>query len=221
MSQPDTTELSHPAVPVRCTQCDTPLEIPVVCRHCHAVMPEPSGLDHFDRMGMPRRYDVDLKELERKYLAWSRELHPDYFTDRAIQDQQLSLQLSSGLNRAYRTLKDPVMRALYLLSRIGGDAVAKAPDAPPEFLAEMFDIRERIAGIRAAGRTAEADQQRRALEKSLRDRHREALRQIAEGFGKLAADDRPGPDGDAIDGIRAQLTLIKYLDGQLGDLTGP
>ena len=33
--------------------------------------------DYFELLGLPRRFAVDLAELERRYLELSREVHPD------------------------------------------------------------------------------------------------------------------------------------------------
>ena len=50
-------------------------------------------------------------------LSWK--LHPDNFVRASEDERELSLERSSQLNDAYRTLRDPVARVEYLLSASG------------------------------------------------------------------------------------------------------
>ena len=89
--------------------------------------------NHFERLGLPGRFSVDPAELERAYLARSREVHPDFGLG--------GLHASAALNEAYATLKDPFRRADYLLS------LHDAPPAPPltpAFLMQAMELRERL-----------------------------------------------------------------------------
>src|SRR5688572_11143294 len=110
--------------------------------------------NHYDRLGLPRRFVVDAGELERAYLARSRVAHPDYHLAGASADLGASLELSAALNEAYNTLRDPFARAEHLLALAGGPTAAEQRQMPPAFLAEMLDAREEIE--RARGNSAEA-----------------------------------------------------------------
>src|SRR5205085_8900589 len=104
-------------------------------------------MDHFERLGLPRRFSLDAAALEREYLARSRQLHPDYHQLGSAAEQAASVELSAALNEAYTTLKDPFLRAEYLLRRAGGPSASELKDVPPEFLEEMLDLRMEIAGL--------------------------------------------------------------------------
>src|SRR5688572_22126430 len=104
-------------------------------------------MNHFDRLGLPRRFALDTAAVERAYLARSRELHPDYHRLGSSAEQAASTELSAGLNEAYTTLKDPFRRAEYLLTLEGGPSAGDLKDVPPEFLEEMLDLRMEIAGL--------------------------------------------------------------------------
>src|SRR5919197_3804638 len=103
--------------------------------------------DHFERLGLPRRFSLDRAALEREYLARSRALHPDYHQLGSSAEQAASVELSAALNEAYTTLKDPFKRAEYLLRLDGGPSAAELKDIPPEFLEEMLELRMEIAGL--------------------------------------------------------------------------
>src|SRR3954469_19995038 len=100
--------------------------------------------DHFARLGLPRRFVVDAAALERAYLARSRAVHPDFHAAGAAGDLAASVELSSAVNEAYNTLKEPFARADYLLGLHGGPSAAAEKAVDPAFLGEMMEYRERI-----------------------------------------------------------------------------
>ena len=61
------------------------------------------------------------------------------------------------MNAAYRTLRDPIARVSYLVRLEEGRATeapedaAPKPPAPPELLAEMFEIQEALQDARTGG----------------------------------------------------------------------
>jgi molecular chaperone HscB len=94
---------------------------------------------------------VDQGALERRFHSLSWKLHPDRFAQAAENEKQLSLDLTSQLNDAYRTLGEPVARAEYLLSLYGmrKEGQKKQP-APPELLEEVFELNESLDELREA-----------------------------------------------------------------------
>src|SRR5436190_23396159 len=104
-------------------------------------------MDHFDRLGLPRRFSLDPAALEREYLIRSRAVHPDYHQLASSAEQAASVELSAAVNEAYSTLKDPFRRAEYLLKLAGGPSASELKDVPAEFLEEMLDLRTEIAGL--------------------------------------------------------------------------
>ena len=60
-------------------------------------------------------YDIDTELLERHYLIMQKELHPDRFVNKSPQEIETAEMMSAWVNRAYTTLKDPVLRAKSLL----------------------------------------------------------------------------------------------------------
>ncbi|RZI47018.1 Fe-S protein assembly co-chaperone HscB [Candidatus Finniella inopinata] len=60
-------------------------------------------------------YSLDMEVLERHYLILQRELHPDRFINKSPREAQTAEMMSAWINRAYTTLKDPVLRAKALL----------------------------------------------------------------------------------------------------------
>jgi molecular chaperone HscB len=123
------------------------------------VVAAPAGVDYFAVFGLPRKLALDAKALERSFYRLSREVHPDRFATASPEKQQWSLEQTSLLNDAYRTLKQPISRTEYLL-RLEGVELAdeKTPAKPPaELLEEVFELNMQLEEMRAARRMGEDD----------------------------------------------------------------
>lgn len=93
-------------------------------------------MQYFTAFGLTPSLSLDPEDLERRFYSRSRELHPDRFARASREEQQRALELSSVLNDAYRTLRDPVARAEYVLKQEGVDS----KEVPPDLLEEMFEL---------------------------------------------------------------------------------
>ena len=94
---------------------------------------------------------MDAADLEQRFRALSRQFHPDYFYNASPAERRASLEQSSYLNDAYRTLRQPISRIEYLLKQEGmapsGPAEA-ARQVPPALLEEVFALNEELDEIR-------------------------------------------------------------------------
>lgn len=104
--------------------------------------------NHFELFGMPVGFLLDTGELSRRYRELQKVVHPDRFAAAGQQSQRLSLQGATLVNEAYATLKDPLLRAQYLLS-LRGDG--ESPDSQtlndPGFLMEQMELREELEAV--------------------------------------------------------------------------
>jgi molecular chaperone HscB len=130
-----------------CWLCRGPVDAKALfCATCKAVQP-PAAIDHFARLGLPTRFDVNAPELDRRYFALQRQLHPDRFASRSARERAVSQNQAVALNEAYETLKDPLSRAEYMLKLRGVDV---NPDGcntvrDPTLLMEQMEHREALA----------------------------------------------------------------------------
>ena len=93
----------------------------------------------------------------------------------------LSLRRATDLNQAYKTLKDPVQRAEYLLGLVGVDVGREdggGPKAAPAFLMEIMELREGLLEAREAKDAVRVG----ALTTDVRARAAAALAEVAAGF---------------------------------------
>jgi molecular chaperone HscB len=98
--------------------------------------------DYFQFFGLEPKLALDAGELQARFYRLSRELHPDRFQRATPAGRDRSVEASAFLNDAYRTLRDPVARAEYVLRRRGLDAGSN--QAPPELLEEVFALNEAL-----------------------------------------------------------------------------
>jgi len=99
--------------------------------------------NHFEILGFRPEFRVDAEALERAYRELQRSVHPDRFASAGDAPKRLALQASARANEAYRTLRDPVARAEYLVSLRGIDAnVETDTRLPVAFLTRQLERRE-------------------------------------------------------------------------------
>jgi molecular chaperone HscB len=147
MSAPSITE----ATSLTCWNCSAVTGGAHFCPACGKIQPLPRGADFFAFFGLPQKLTIDLADLEQRFHSLSWKLHPDNFVRASEDERQLSLDRSSQLNDAYRTLRDPVGRVEYLLGVAGTRKDGqKKQQAPPELLEEVFELNESLDELRDA-----------------------------------------------------------------------
>lgn len=116
---------------------------------------------HFQLFGLEPVFALDAEALERSYREIQSRVHPDRFAHAGAAERRASLQWTTRVNEAYRTLKSPVQRAKHLLELHGVDVAFETNTAmPPEFLMQQMELRERLEEARGA---AALDSLRRGL----------------------------------------------------------
>ena len=132
----------------------------------------------FELFGLTPAYALDLDHLDRAYRDIQSQIHPDRFAQAGDAERRASMQMTTQVNEAYRTLKSPVLRAKYLLGLNGVDVDFETNTAmPPEFLMAQMELRERLE---AAKQSADLDVIARELSAEKRDMEK----QIEEKFEK-------------------------------------
>lgn len=141
------------------------------CEACGTLQPA-VPVDYFAFFGLPRRLNLDTKWLEQEFYRLSRKLHPDVYARSTPQEQEWSLEKTSRLNDAYRTLKDPVERTKYLLNLEGvqleeqsksatdaarASGTEKKQVVPPDLLEEVFELNMQLEELRATGKAGAVD----------------------------------------------------------------
>lgn len=131
--------------------------------------------NHFELFGLPPAYALDSSRLESSYRELQGRVHPDRFATAPEAERRVAMQWAARANEAYRTLKDPVGRARYLLALKGFDTGEESNTAmPPDFLMQQMEWREAVAEASAARDAARLE----GLRGELRDERAGMLRQL-------------------------------------------
>jgi len=158
--------------------------------------------NHFELFGLTPAFALQGDALERSYRDIQSKVHPDRFAHAGDAERRASLQWTTRVNEAYRTLKDPVQRAKHLLELHGVDVAFETNTAmPPEFLMQQMELRE---ALEAAKDAPALD----ALRKDLVGEKRSMEKAIAE-----AIDAKKDYDGAA--GLVRKLQFLDRLDEEI------
>ncbi|HKA20952.1 MAG TPA: Fe-S protein assembly co-chaperone HscB [Blastocatellia bacterium] len=136
-----------------CAHCGAAISAVHFCSECGKIQILSPDVDHFQFLELPRKLVVDDAALEKSFYSLSRQFHPDYFMSATELEKRASLERSSRLNDAYRTLRDRIARITYLLALEGYKESEKK--APPDLLEEVFESNMAIEEIKAAKRLSE------------------------------------------------------------------
>jgi molecular chaperone HscB len=180
--------------------------------------------DYFEVFGLPRKLQVDLDALQRRFYELSRQHHPDFHqgADAAMQAQVL--ETSALVNRAYRALRDPVARVEYLIALEEGREVREEtsarPKPPMDLLEEMLEVQETLEEAKAAGVTDETAGRLRAERERLEGRRAAEESALIAGHADWdAAMDRGADRKPLIERFKQRLAARAYLRTVIDDLT--
>ena len=132
-----------------CWHCQSEVTGEYFCDQCVKVQPVSKDLDYFTCLALPRQLNIDTQTLESKFYQLSRSFHPDFFQTKSEHEQAISLGNSALLNTAYRTLKDPLRRAEYLLQLEAGSAKDIRTSPPADLFEEILALQEDLEEFRS------------------------------------------------------------------------
>jgi len=158
--------------------------------------------NYFDFFGLPHKLNLDNKDLESRFYALSKQWHPDRFARGTPDERRLSEDATATLNDGYRTLKEPVSRAEYLLKEHGFDiGEQKSGNVPPELLEEVFELNMALEEVESSRPQLE---EARAKFLSMRD---ELDRELSSQF--ITYDETQDPA--VLENVRGILNKRKYI----------
>ena len=167
----------------------------------------PFTRNHFELLGLQPAFALDPARLESSYRELQGQVHPDRFAAAPEAEQRVAMQWATRANEAYRTLRDPVDRARYLLGLKGFDTGEESNTAmPPDFLMQQMEWREAVAEARAARETARLA----TLRKEIAGERDEMLRQLERAIDRDS-------NYDAGCSLVRKLRFLEKLDAEIED----
>jgi len=212
----------RPVETIECRHCGAGAPVDEhFCGQCDKILALGRHGNYFTFFGLPRTLGVDRADLEKRFRALSRQFHPDYFYNAERAEKLASLERTSYLNDAYRTLRDPVKRLEYLLSLEGLPPVSQAgggeaPAVPPALLEEVFALNEELDEIReareAGGDAAALADRLAAARQPIERKREEHERRLAELSGTFDGLAGGAPErAAALDALRELLLERQYI----------
>ena len=173
----------------------------------------PLSSNYYDFFGLEHKLDLGLADLEKRFYALSRQYHPDRYTLKSREEQQYALDATAILNDAYRTLRDPLARAEYLLKENGFDIGEQgSKNVPPELLEEVFELNMAIEELRGGDDSARTGlEQARKKFAEMREKIDGELQSRFEGYDRA-------PDRSVLSEIRGLLNRRRYVRNLINEV---
>jgi molecular chaperone HscB len=196
---------------VNCWHCSKPTGEQLFCPHCNSLQSPPR--DYYALLGLDRKLNLNQADLQKRFYELSRQLHPDRFMRKPEAERQYSLDASSILNDAYRTLKDPVKRGHYILTQEGFDvAEQRSKDVPPELLEEVFELNMALEEMRGGDSSARPQLEQAATNFA------KMLHQSEQELEALYGHYDAAPNRDILLKIRGVLNRRKYIQNLVDEV---
>ena len=162
----------------------------------------------YDALGLEPKLALDPDELKKRFYDRSRQWHPDRFGRASAAEQQKALDMTSMLNDAFRTLRDPIARSEYVLGESG---IEVSKDVPPELLEEVFELNMALEEMRSGEESA------RSQLEAADQRFRGMLEEIDRGLPALFEDHDSGRFG-VLQELRQTLNRRRYVANLVRDV---
>lgn len=174
--------------------------------------------NYYDFFGLERKLSVDTEALQKRFYELSRQWHPDRFTRKAANEQAQALEATSILNDGFRTLRDPVKRAEYLLTEEGFPiAEQRSKDVPPELLEEVFELNMALEEVKSGDDSARP--QLEQAKQNFSSMQEEIDRTLGNLFEKYdVAEAHSDTAKQALQEIRGVLNRRRYIENLIRDV---
>ncbi|PSV29801.1 co-chaperone HscB [Photobacterium sp. GB-72] len=160
-------------------------------------------MNHFELFGLPFQFELDNSLLACQFRELQRRFHPDNYATASERDRLLSVQKAAQINDAFQTLKNPVLRAEYMLAERDEDIRGEQKTLQDmAFLMQQMELREALEAIPDSSDPESAlfdfEQQASAM-------YKEQLAQLAELLNNEQW-------LEAADGVRKLKFIVKLRD---------
>jgi molecular chaperone HscB len=174
--------------------------------------------DFYGFFGIERKLTLDADILQRRFYELSRQWHPDRFSRKSAEEQAKALDATAVLNDGYRTLRDPLKRAEYLLTEEGfpiGEQRSK--DVPPELLEEVFELNMALEELKSGEESARP--QLEAAKDNFINMRAGIDREMQTLFAKYDASESQSETArQALHEIRGGLNRRRYIENLIRDV---
>ena len=102
------------------------------------------NLNYFELFNLSISIDINLEDLDKKYLKLQSQFHPDKFVRATSIEKSMAARISTHLNDGYNTLKDLITRVDYILYLKNYKKDESTTFKNKEFLLNQITLTEKI-----------------------------------------------------------------------------
>lgn len=165
------------------------------------LMSEPN---YFELLGLPQTFDLDRNALIHNYRQLQARLHPDNFAHAGAVEKRLAVQQSALINDALQTLKQPLSRAIYLLTLYDRKLDAQQSHTDSSFLIEQMQLREALEAI------ANSEQPQDKLD-AFMDDLRQRIQSLTSEISGLFSSYQNEAQAGLLDQIESRIVKMQFL----------
>lgn len=172
----------------------------------------------FRFFGLDQKLVIDLPDLQKRFYELSRKWHPDKFSRKSAGEQAEALEATAVLNDGYRTLRDPVKRAEYLLAEEGFPiAEQRSKNIPAELLEEVFELNMMLEELKSGDEDARP--QLEGAKKKFVELQADVDRELENLFARYDASDAQSDTAkQALSEIRGVLNRRRYIENLIREV---
>lgn len=108
-------------------------------------------MNYFELYELPIQLKVDAVILKQKLYSLSRKYHPDFFTNESEEEQTRVVEISSIVNKAFKTFSNLNETIKYVLQLKGLLIEEEKYELSPMFLMEMMELSEQAMEAKMDG----------------------------------------------------------------------
>lgn len=138
-------------------------------------------MNYFELYNIPVSFTPDLQQLKQKFYELSRRYHPDFFTQENDMRQSEALDISSQVNKAYKTFQNRDETIKYVLQQKGLLEEEEKFQLPPNFLMEMMELNEELTDAKMEEDQTTVSSIKKTIE-NIEKRIFEPVKHIVEGY---------------------------------------
>lgn len=162
-------------------------------------------MNYFELFGFEVSPVIDTRLLTQRYISLQREAHPDFYTQELTDQQEMAMNKSADINKAYKIFKHEDETLAYFLKVKSVLAEGEKFELPPDFLMEMMEINEALTDEPENGR---------ALAEEFQKHLQEAIQKQVKGW------EQDKENAKLLDNLKSLYFRKKYLNrilDRLGD----
>ena len=160
-----------------CWSCDKKIGYKdFVCNAC-GVLQKPFELNPFDIFSIDKKFEVDEKNLEKKYFELQILLHPDKFINASQEEKDFSNIHTSLVNNAFKVLCDDVSRIKALLEIFGYKISENESFQDVSVLEEIMELQNKSMSV-------ESESEKNKIKSQLMDKIEKEIKRVSQLFNE-------------------------------------